>query len=120
VTRGDLLSGGFGRGSPEIVFVPAHPADREGSDLVFEVRELPDGTPVLPVYSSTARLVEALGPAQPWAAFSIRTTREMMARAGVGLVVLDPEIAPGAARWRPEDLTEMAESLTDQAGKEPT
>jgi hypothetical protein len=119
VAHGDPLNGGFGRGSPEIVFVPAHPADRQSSDLVFEVRELADGTPVLPVYSSTGRLVEALGPAQPWAAFPLQTTREMMARAGVGMVVLDPEIAPGAARWRPEDLAEMAESITDQAGEEP-
>jgi hypothetical protein len=119
VIHDDLLSGGFGRGAPEIVFVPAHPADREGSDLVFEVRELADGTPVLPVYSSTARLVDALGPAQPWAAFPLQTTRDMMARAGVGMVVLDPQIAPGAPRWRPEDLAEMAESITDPAGKEP-
>lgn len=119
MAHGDLLSGGFGRGSPEIVFVPAHPADREGSDLIFEVRERQDGTPVLPVYSSTERLVEALGPAQPWAAFPTQTARDMMARAGVSMVVLDPHIAPGAPRWRPEDLAEMAESITDQAGEEP-
>ena len=86
---------------------------------MFEVRELADGTPVLPVYSSTERLVEALGPAQPWAAFPVETALEMMARAGVSMVVLDPQIAPGAARWRPEDLAEMAESITDEAGEEP-
>jgi hypothetical protein len=116
---GDPVPGGPGRGLPEIVLVPAHPADRESGDLVFEVRELADGTPVLPVYSSTTRLVAALGPAQPWAAFPLQITREMMARAGVGMVVLDPEIAPGAPRWRPEDLAETAESITDQAGEEP-
>ncbi len=115
----DLAGGEPARGLPALVFAPAHPETRYGGDLVFEVRELADGTPVLPVYSSTRRLVAALGPAQPWAELPLQATRELMAKVGVELVALDPEIAPGAPRWRPEDLVELAESISDPAGEEP-
>jgi hypothetical protein len=118
VAHGDLVDGGPGRGLPEIVFAPAHPSAREGGEVVLEVRELADGTPVLPVYSSTSRLVAALGPAQPWAAFPLQTMRELMAGARVRMVVLDPEIAPGSPRWRLEDLVVLEENITDQAGEE--
>lgn len=111
MAHGDLVGGGL----PDIVFAPAHPADRAGGEVVFEVRELADGTPVLPVYSSATRLVAALGPAQPWAAFPIQTARELMAMAGVSMVVLDAEIVPGSPRWRPEDLVVLAENVADQA-----
>jgi hypothetical protein len=119
VAHGDLDGGGPGRGLPEIVFTPAHPAAREGGEVVFEVRELPDGTAVLPVYSSTSQLVAALGPAQPWAAFPLQIMRELMAAAGVGLVALDPEITPGSPRWRLEDLVVLEENIADQAGEGP-
>jgi hypothetical protein len=118
VAQGDLVDGGPGEGLPEIVFAPAHPSAREGGEVVFEVHELADGTPVLPVYSSTSRLVAALGPAQPWAAFPLQTMRELMARARVRMVVLDPEIAPGSPRWRLEDLVVLEENIADQAGEE--
>jgi hypothetical protein len=101
---------GDGPGLPELVFAPAHPRAREAGDVVLEVRELADGRWVLPVYSSTRRLVAALGPAQPWAALPLQATRELMGRAGVALVALDPDIAPGAWRWRQEDLAELERS----------
>jgi hypothetical protein len=119
VTHGDPEGGEPGSGLPEIVFAPAHPAEREGGEVVFEVRELADGTPVLPVYSSTTLLVAALGPAQPWAAFPLETTRELMAMAGVRMVVLDPEVALGSPRWRIEDLVVLAENLAEEAGEQP-
>jgi hypothetical protein len=122
VAQGDLVDGGPGQGLPEIVFAPAHPSAREGGEggeVVFEVRELADGTPVLPVYSSTARLASALGPAQPWAAFPLQTMRELMAGAQVRMIVLDPEIAPGSPGWRLEDLVVLEENIADQAGEEP-
>lgn len=83
------------------------------------MRELADGTPVLPVYSSASRLVAALGPAQPWAAFPLQTMRELTAGAGIGMVVLDPEITPGSPRWRFEDLVVLEENIADEAGEEP-
>jgi hypothetical protein len=119
VVHGDLVGGEPEGGLPEIVFAPAHPAEREGGEVVFEVRELADGTPVLPVYSSTTKLVAALGPAQPWAAFPLHTTRELMAMAGVRMIVLDADVAPGAPRWRVEDLVVLAENLADEAGEQP-
>jgi SseB protein N-terminal domain len=111
--------GGPGRGLPELIFAPAHPETRQSEDLVFEVRELADGTRVLPVYSSTSRLAAALGPAQPWAALPLQAMRELMGKAGVELIALDPDVAPSAPRWRPADLAELAESISDRAGEEP-
>ena len=111
--------GGPGRGLPELIFAPAHPETRQSEDLVFEVRELADGTRVLPVYSSTSRLAAALGPAQPWAALPLQAMRELMGKAGVELIALDPDVAPSAPRWRPADLAELAASISDRAGEEP-
>ena len=111
--------GGPGRGLPELIFAPAHPETRQSEDLVFEVRELADGTRVLPVYSSTSRLAAALGPAQPWAALPLQAMRELMGKAGVELIALDPDVAPSAPRWRPADLAELAESISGRAGEEP-
>ena len=57
-----------GPGCPDdgaIVIAPAHPAiEHDERDIVFEVRESLAGAPVLPVFSSVPRLVEALGHAQ--------------------------------------------------------
>jgi SseB protein N-terminal domain len=119
VAHHDRPGYGPGLSLPELVFAPAHPETRQSKDLVFEVRELADGTRVLPVYSSTSRLVAALGPAQPWAALPLQATRELMAKAGVELIALDPEVAPSAPRWRPADLAELAESISGRAGEEP-
>ena len=115
----DRAGDGPGRGLPELIFAPAHPETRQSEDLVFEVRELADGTRVLPVYSSTSRLAAALGPAQPWAALPLQAMRELMGKAGVDLIALDPDVAPSAPRWRPADLAELAESISDRAGEEP-
>lgn len=115
----DRAGDGPGRGLPELIFAPAHPETRQSEDLVFEVRELADGTRVLPVYSSTSRLTAALGPAQPWAALPLQAMRELMGKAGVELIALDPDVAPSAPRWRPADLAELAESISGRAGEEP-
>lgn len=115
----DPADGGLAGGLPEFVFAPAHPLAGGGSDLVFEVRERADGTAVLPVYSSTGRLVAQLGPDQPWALLPLRAAREFMATAGVGLVALDPGVAPGAPRWRPDDLAKLAETISGRDGEEP-
>ena len=79
--------------------------------MVFEVRQRADGVRALPVFGSVRRLVEALGPAQPWVALPLVRARELMGTAGVGLVVLDPVAGPGAWRWRPEDLQALAGRL---------
>jgi hypothetical protein len=114
-----LTGGGLARDLPDLVFAPAHPLPGQGGDLVFEVRELADGTVALPVYSSIARLVAQLGGAQPWAELPLSAAREFMAKVGVRLVVLDAEVAPGAPRWRPDDLAGLAASVSDWRGEDP-
>jgi hypothetical protein len=92
----------------ELVFVPAHP---RGQDVVFEVRGLPDGRRMLPVFTSTRRLVEALGPMQPWAAVPLAAARALMGEAGVDLVVVDPVPGPDLVRWAEGDLEALVRSL---------
>ena len=62
---------------PELVVVPAHP--RRAGDVCrveFEVRTQGDGRAVLPVFSSVAALVRALGHCQPWVCVPVRAARE--------------------------------------------
>lgn len=90
---------------PELVYAPARPIVREGRrELLYEVRDCPDGTRVLPVFTSLDRLVEELGPAQPWAQSPLRAVRALMGAAGVTRVELDPALAGSAWRWTLEDL----------------
>jgi SseB protein N-terminal domain len=96
---------------PDMVYVPAHPARRRddvNGTIEFEVRELADGSRVLPVFSSVDRMAEALGPAQPWALVPLRAARAVMAIAGIQSVVLDPELADDAWRWDASSLRRLA------------
>ncbi|OAR22436.1 hypothetical protein A8W25_22580 [Streptomyces sp. ERV7] len=89
------------------VFVPAHPRYPAGGAaprVGFELLLPPSGPPVPVAFSSVAKLVEALGPMQPWIALSIGPFAEAMREARLPKVRLDPEVAPGGRRWRPEDL----------------
>ena len=93
------------------MFVPAHPRNRGGrQDVVFEVRGLPDGRRMLPVFTSTERLVEALGPVQPWVSLPLSKASELMGRAEVDLVVVDPPADQDAARWQPSDIEALLRS----------
>lgn len=91
-----------------IVVAPAHPAiEHDERDIVFELRESLGGAPVLPVFSSVPRLVEALGHAQPWVALPLGTARELAGARGVPTVLLDPDVQPGAWRWDYDDLDQL-------------
>ena len=100
-----------GPGCPDdgaIVVAPAHPAlEHDERDIVFELRESSGGAPVLPVFSSVPRLVEALGHAQPWVALPLSTVRELAGARGVHTVLLDPDVQPGAWRWDYDDLDRL-------------
>lgn len=97
-------------GPPELVIVPAHPV--RGGDVEFETRqELPSRTIVLPVFSTVGRLVQTLGPAQPWVAMPLVSVRELAGSAGLREVRLDPSAAPGAWRWDDQDLARLEGSL---------
>jgi SseB protein N-terminal domain len=102
-----------GPGLPDMVYAPAHPAQRPedaNGTIEFEVRELTDGSRVLPVFSSVERMAAVLGPAQPWVLVPLRAARAVMAIAGVASVVLDPEIADDAWRWDASSLRRLAEA----------
>jgi hypothetical protein len=83
---------------PELVIVPAHPAADTGM-VEFEVRQLPDGTAVLPVFSTVARLVRECGPYQPWASIPLSVARQASAQAGVSRLALDPVLDAESWRW---------------------
>jgi hypothetical protein len=98
---------------PDQVYAPAHPAlrrDDVNGTIEFEIRELADGSRVLPVFSSVERMAAALGPAQPWVLVPLRAARAVMAVAGVDSVALDPEFADGAWRWTAQSLQRLAEA----------
>ena len=93
-------------GFPEIVIAPARRDVRPGrnGDVIFEVRELPGGGRVMPVFTTARRLVAALGPHQPWVALPLRNMQQIMGSAGVYSVVLDPRAHSGAWQWQAGDL----------------
>ena len=76
--------------------------------MIFEVRHLADGGRALPVFTTVRRLVAALGQQQPWVALPLEKVRLIAGGAGVHRVVLDPGAEPGAWRWQPADLEELA------------
>jgi SseB protein N-terminal domain len=90
----------------DIVIAPARRDVRPGrsGDVVFEVRALPGGRRVMPVFTTVSRLVAALGPYQPWVALPLGEIQQIMGGAGVYSVVLDPQAGPGAWRWQQSDL----------------
>jgi len=89
-------------GEQELVIVPAHPAADTGI-VEFEVRQLPDGSIVLPAFSTVAGLVEEFGPYQPWVSVPISAARQAAAQSGVTRVALDPVLGAGAWRWHQDD-----------------
>lgn len=88
----------------ELVIVPTHEsavsgeisAGRVTEAVQLEVRLQADGTWTLPVFSSVARLMDELGPRQPWICLPMRAAAEAATRAAVDRVALDPVLGPGA------------------------
>jgi hypothetical protein len=102
------------------VFVPAHPRYVDTTDpsgtptrvpfIAYELFAHPtDGTVAL-AFTTPARLVAALGEAQPWVATSIGPLAEGVRELGV-TVLLDPCIAPGPPNWQPADLAAYAREV---------
>lgn len=97
---------------PELVIVPARPVAGEACTVQFEVRAQADGRIVLPVFSSVAALVRALGRYQPWVCVPLRTARESAARAGLAQMILDPEVTASSPRWTASRLEASAPDRT--------
>lgn len=90
---------------PGLVFAPARPGTAVGRrDVVFEMRQQPDGELVLPVYSSMAGLVEALGRYQPWACVPLARVRAVLSCGRVAQVLVDAPVDPRAWRWTEASL----------------
>jgi hypothetical protein len=70
----------------------------------FEVRAQGDGRAVLPVFSSVAALVRALGRCQPWVCVPVRVAREAADRAGLTQVIVDPGASSSGQRWTTASL----------------
>lgn len=97
--------------------MPAHPAAPAGDGGDPRVRiELRDsgGQPVAVVFSTVARLIAALGQAQPWMVMDTARLRMLLAVAGVRRVLLDPDLSSCPGRWEIEDLRRSA---TRQGGR---
>lgn len=61
-----------------------------GNSHRLVVRQLADGTRTLPVFTSVARLIDELGPQQPWVCLPMRTAAAVATRERVDRVALDP------------------------------
>ena len=53
-----------------------------------------------------------MGHVQPWAALPLDRLQELMGRARVLAIVVDPPAAQGAWRWRESDLERLKRDLT--------
>ncbi|MFE7116720.1 SAV_915 family protein [Streptomyces sp. NPDC057654] len=95
------------------VFVPAHPRypDEGPPRIAFELLRHPAGPAVPVAFTSLHKLVDALGPAQPWIASSIGPFVEAMREANLPKVHLDPVIAPGHRNWQLESIEAYAREL---------
>ena len=89
---------------PEVVIVPAHPRAGDACRVEFEVRGQGDGRAVLPVFSSVAALVRALGRCQPWVCVPLRVAAEVSGRARPVELVLDPQVSVSGQRWTAASL----------------
>lgn len=94
----------------DLLCIPAHPEMGDiGAGL--ELRRLPTGELVAIGFSSPRRLVEALGPDQPWIGLPAAAFGALAASAGARRVLIDPQSAPGNPRWTAQTLREAMEAV---------
>ena len=91
----------------EIVTAPAHPGSPGSGELFLEARRLPDNRGVLPVFSTVAKLVDALGQVQPWVMLPLEQARQIARAAGIDVVALDPVMSPDTWKWEPKNLSDF-------------
>jgi SseB protein N-terminal domain len=103
--------------SRRLVIAPARPgAGERGGKLAFELRQLADGRVALPVFSTVAELVRVLGRYQPWVCVPLGTAEEAISRAGISLMVLDPDVDSRARRWTPAGLERLRPPTAGRGG----
>lgn len=96
---------------PDYVVVPAHPAvDGERHDVRFELRQSQTGMPAGVAFTTVAKLVGQLGRYQPWVVLRTDRYRELLARASVSSIMLDPEVDPRTVQWSAEAVDLLAKA----------
>lgn len=89
------------------VYVPTRPyrrAERGQTQHVrFELRQLDDGSPGLPIFTTEERLVAELGSHQPYIRIAVLELLVQIAEENVR-VVINPRLKQGAPRWTEDDL----------------
>jgi len=96
---------------PLLVWVPAQPAapaaGEPGEPRVRIELRTSGGDAAAVVFSTRARLVAALGPAQPWMVMDAGHLRALLAAAEVRQVLLDPDLTACPGRWETDDLRRL-------------
>jgi hypothetical protein len=83
---------------------PSKPIETTGPRQVeFELRQLPDGTAALPVFTDPELLREQLGEFQPWEKIAVLELLIQVSAARVRVVV-NPAVQEQVDRWTAADL----------------
>lgn len=89
------------------VYVPTHPSRPTEGDgprqVQFELRQLPDGTGGLPVFTEPELLVAQLGEFQPWEKIPVLELLIQVSAAKISVVV-NPVVQQDVERWAAADL----------------
>lgn len=100
---------------PEVLFAPAYPDPRSGNGGVrFETRASAGGEITGVAFRSLEKLVEALGPAQPWMAIRLDRLGDILGAAGIRRILVDPPAVESG--WSPERVDRLAEALEANRG----
>lgn len=95
------------------VYVPTCPSRESGPQAVeFELRQLPDGTDALPVFTDPELLVERFGAFQPQEKVAVLDLLVQVSAAKVPVVV-NPVLDEEAPRWSEVTLDEWRQGNSD-------
>lgn len=84
--------------------------DGERHDVRFELRQSQTGKPAGVAFTTVAKLVGQLGRHQPWVVLRTDGYRELLARASVSSIMLDPEVDPRTVQWSAEAVDLLAKA----------
>ncbi|ADG99143.1 hypothetical protein Srot_2709 [Segniliparus rotundus DSM 44985] len=94
---------------PGMVVVPAFPLEADnGLRMFVELWEQPDDVTLAVGFSSQQKLVEQLGPNQPWALLSTKQFQGLLSHGEVTALLLDPEPGVVSTRWSKAALAALA------------
>jgi hypothetical protein len=99
----------------DLVFVAAypiapHPQGGGGrAEIAFETCVLESADHAAMAFTSIQRLIEALGPMQPWIAVPLGRVRNLLGAAGLSQIAVDPTLPADARRWRQDDVRRLVE-----------